>query len=102
MNQPEQFKSVGYAYPTSSMATMLGFGKTGCWFVRIGANPDSDLVPGEVVGTFTTQADAQTHAQELDLPFYADRERTTCEKCGQQFRASCEGESLCGLCSEIA
>lgn len=68
-------KTLAYAYPTSTNASLLGFGKQGCWYVngygfatRAEAIAYGDTLPGEwslwslTNPRFSREADSFNHA----------------------------------------
>lgn len=64
---PLDCKTVEYAYPTSSNATRLGFGKTGCWCVEL-ANRGNARPQHAVTGHANKEQAIKT-AQALPHPW---------------------------------
>lgn len=60
-------KSLAYAYPTSELAVMLGFGKVGCWFVDV-VESDDWKVDRPTVG-YERYDDPELIASYLALPY---------------------------------
>ena len=58
-------KSLGYAYPTSTMATNTGFGKSGCWHVDL---VDSSTWKTRIQRAFADKAEATAFMATLDYP----------------------------------
>jgi hypothetical protein len=63
-----KYKTVGYAYPTSPTATRHGYGKTGCYYVATGKQPDSDVAQ-KIEGVWPDEASALEYARRVQLPW---------------------------------
>lgn len=59
----KMIKSVSYSYPSSTNATQLGRGKTGCWSISVAKG--ASRVPELFDGPFDTQRDAHEAAEKL-------------------------------------
>lgn len=65
----ELLKYVGYAYPSSIVATKAGKGNTGCYYVSVGERGDFGRydVP---LSYHNDKLTALAEAAKLDFPFY--------------------------------
>lgn len=58
-------KQIDFSYPTSTNATNMGFGKTGCWTISVA---NGNQVAKAVAG-FETQSEAIQAALAMPEPF---------------------------------
>jgi len=65
-------KAIGYAYPSSTTATRLGAGKSGCYYVETKRH-ETQAAKTSLAGPFASIEDAERHA--LTIP--ADWSRYT-------------------------
>lgn len=65
-----QAKLIEYAYPTSTHATKAGYGKTGCWFIRLYKSVDSWEKVKDLKVYFTDKDSAKQYADTLPNPYH--------------------------------
>jgi hypothetical protein len=70
--QAGRCKSLGYAYVSSPLATQLGHGKIGCYYLRVFFHGDERATDAAyrktIVATFIRREDALSAYRELELP----------------------------------
>ena len=62
------FHYVGYAYPTSTMASRLNRAKDGCWFLRVEGRPDAGFSSRENAVAAAAAAGTKPDRWSVDHP----------------------------------
>jgi len=62
-------KLIEYAYPTSTTATKAGYGKAGCWFVRLYPSIEACITNEKPLVFSADKAEMESYAALLPNPY---------------------------------
>lgn len=70
-SQITEAKLIEYAYQSSTYANAVGYGDTGCWFVKIYKTVNSWEVVKTIPQHFTDKDAAKAYADQLAYPYHS-------------------------------